>query len=122
MDASHSFAPLLTVLVIAFAVPIFLSRIKFLSIPIVVGEIVAGMIVGRSGFSFVPPDDLLVGIFANFGIVFLMFLSGMVILLTSPEANTVLRRKGQRRGKTLSKNRLCAACASSIIFSLFPAW
>ena len=79
MDASHSFAPLLTVLLIAFAVPIFLSRIKSFSIPIVVGEIVAGMIVGRSGLSFVPPDDLLVGIFANFGIVFLMFLSGMEI-------------------------------------------
>jgi len=70
---------LLIVLLIAFAVPIFLSRIKHLSIPIAVGEIVAGMIVGRSGFSFVPPDDLLVGIFANFGIVFLMFLSGMEI-------------------------------------------
>ena len=79
MDATHSFAPLLIVLLIAFAVPIFLSRIKHLSIPIVVGEIVAGMIVGRSGLSFVPPDDLLVGIFANFGIVFLMFLSGMEI-------------------------------------------
>ena len=48
MDATHSFAPLLIVLLIAFAVPIFLSRIKHLSIPIVVGEIVAGMIVGRS--------------------------------------------------------------------------
>ena len=50
MDATHSFAPLLIVLLIAFAVPIFLSRIKHLLIPIVVGEIVAGMIVGRSGF------------------------------------------------------------------------
>src|SRR5690348_8539272 len=79
MDSSHSFLPLLIVLLIAFAVPILLSRLERFSIPIVVGEIVAGMIVGRSGFALVSPDDPLLIILANFGIVFLMFLSGMEI-------------------------------------------
>lgn len=79
MDESQSFLPMLVVLLIAFAVPIALSRFKRFSIPIVVGEIVAGMVVGRSGLALIPWDDLLIGIFANFGIVFLMFLSGMEI-------------------------------------------
>jgi Kef-type K+ transport system membrane component KefB/Trk K+ transport system NAD-binding subunit len=98
MDATHSFVPLLIVLLIAFAVPILLSRLKRVSIPIVVGEIVAGMIVGRSGLSMVPSDDLLVGIFANFGIVFLMFLSGMEIDFNSLRAYTPSAQRGDRRG------------------------
>jgi Kef-type K+ transport system membrane component KefB/Trk K+ transport system NAD-binding subunit len=79
MDAPHSFLPLLIVLLIAFIVPILLSRIKRVSIPIVVGEIIAGMAVGRSGMAVVPPNDPLLIMLADFGIVFLMFLSGMEI-------------------------------------------
>ena len=79
MDPVHSFLPLLIVLLIAFVVPILLSRLKRLSIPIVVGEILAGVVVGRSGMALVPADDPLLVILAHFGIVFLMFLSGMEI-------------------------------------------
>jgi Kef-type K+ transport system membrane component KefB/Trk K+ transport system NAD-binding subunit len=79
MDAPHSFLPLLIVLLIAFVVPILLSRITRVSIPIVVGEIVAGMAVGRSGMAVVPANDPLLIMLADFGIVFLMFLSGMEI-------------------------------------------
>ena len=79
MDAAHTFLPLLIVLLIAFVVPILLSRLKRVSIPIVVGEILAGMVVGRSGIAVVPPGDPLLIMLADFGIVFLMFLSGMEI-------------------------------------------
>jgi Kef-type K+ transport system membrane component KefB/Trk K+ transport system NAD-binding subunit len=79
MDAAHSFLPLLIVLAIALVVPIFLSRLKRVSIPIVVGEILAGMAVGRSGLAVVPPNDPFLVLLADFGIVFLMFLSGMEI-------------------------------------------
>jgi Kef-type K+ transport system membrane component KefB/Trk K+ transport system NAD-binding subunit len=79
MEAAHSFLPLLIVLAIAFVVPLVLSRLKRVSIPIVVGEILAGMVVGRSGMAVVPPSDPLLIILADFGIVFLMFLSGMEI-------------------------------------------
>jgi len=50
MDEARSFAPLLVVVMLAFLVPLPLSSVP-LAIPIVVGEIVAGMIVGRSGFA-----------------------------------------------------------------------
>ncbi len=79
MDAAHSFLPLLIVLSIAFVVPILLSRLKRLSIPIVVGEILAGVVVGRSGMAVVPSDDPILIMLADFGLVFLMFLSGMEI-------------------------------------------
>jgi Kef-type K+ transport system membrane component KefB len=79
MDTGHSFLPLLIVLLIAFVVPILLTHVKRMSIPIVVGEILAGMVVGRSGMAVVPPGDPLLIMLADFGIVFLMFLSGMEI-------------------------------------------
>ena len=45
------FLPLLLVLVLAFLVPLLLARFK--RVPVVVGEIVAGVIIGHSGFNLV---------------------------------------------------------------------
>jgi Kef-type K+ transport system membrane component KefB/Trk K+ transport system NAD-binding subunit len=83
-------------LLIAFVVPILLSRFTRITVPIVVGEILAGMTVGRSGFALVPSDDPLLGMLANFGIVFLMFLSGMEIDFNSLRTQTPSSaRRGQ---------------------------
>ena len=79
MENNLSFAPLLLVVFLAFLVPITLARMKRLRLPIVVGEIVAGMIVGRSGFNWVNTQDPVLQLLAEFGFVFLMFLSGMEI-------------------------------------------
>jgi Kef-type K+ transport system membrane component KefB/Trk K+ transport system NAD-binding subunit len=45
----------------------------------VVGELIAGIIVGRSGFGWVEHHDPVLDLLAEFGFVFLMFLSGMEI-------------------------------------------
>ena len=95
MAAPHSFLPLLIVLAIAFVVPILLSRLRSVSIPIVVGEILAGMFVGRSGMAVVPPSDPLLIILADFGIVFLMFLSGMEIDFQSLRAYVPAAERGR---------------------------
>lgn len=79
MENNHSFAPLLLVIFLAFLVPLVLARMKRLRLPIVVGEIIAGMIVGRSGFNWVNTNDPILVLLAEMGFVFLMFLSGMEI-------------------------------------------
>ncbi len=79
MENNPSFAPLLLVVFLAFLVPLTLARVKRLRLPIVVGEIIAGMIVGRSGFNWVNAQDPVLELLAEFGFVFLMFLSGMEI-------------------------------------------
>ena len=78
-----SFIPLMVVIALAFAVPILLSRLRGLFIPIVVGELVAGMVVGKSGFGIVPVDHPILGVLAPLGFAFLMFLSGLEIDLGS---------------------------------------
>ena len=79
MDEHLSFAPLLLVIFLAFAVPMLLTRFKRLRLPIVVGELIAGIIVGRSGFGWIEQHDPVLDLLAEFGFVFLMFLSGIEI-------------------------------------------
>jgi Kef-type K+ transport system membrane component KefB len=83
MEEEISFLPLLIVVFLAFIVPITLSRFQKLRLPIVVGEIIAGIIVGRSGLGWVAHHDFVLDLLAEFGFVFLMFLSGMEINFSS---------------------------------------
>jgi Kef-type K+ transport system membrane component KefB/Trk K+ transport system NAD-binding subunit len=83
MEETLSFLPLLIVIFLAFLVPITLSRFKKLRLPIVVGEIIAGIIVGRSGFGWVAHQEMILDLLAELGFVFLMFLSGMEIDFSS---------------------------------------
>jgi len=83
MEESMSFYPLLIVIFLAFLVPITLSRFKKFKLPIVVGEIIAGIIVGRSGFGWVQHHEAILDLLAELGFVFLMFLSGMEIDFSS---------------------------------------
>lgn len=100
MDASPSFAPLLIVLLLAFVVPILLSRLKRISLPIVVGEIIAGILVGQSGMGWVTPGEPVLTILSEFGFVFLMFLSGMEIDFDSLRRNGTggIRKDGAKLG------------------------
>jgi len=91
MEKAHSFMPLLVVVGLAFIVPLTLSRLKTLRVPIVVGEILAGVIVGRSGFKFVTHEDPLLTLLSELGFVFLMFLSGMEVDFS---ALTLSRQRG----------------------------
>ena len=78
-EIAGSFTPLLIVIALAFVVPLLLTRFQRLRLPIVVGEILAGIVIGRSGFGWVTHEDHLLTLLAEFGFVFLMFLAGMEI-------------------------------------------
>lgn len=67
-------------------VPFLANRIKFITIPIVVGEIIAGMVIGKSGYNVVQPNTTL-SFLSEFGFAILMFLSGLEVnfnTLSSP--------------------------------------
>ena len=72
------FIPLLLITALAALVPLLSTQLKRVRIPIVVGEIVAGMIIGHSGFDLVTPSPTL-DFLAEFGFAKLMFLSGLEI-------------------------------------------
>jgi CPA2 family monovalent cation:H+ antiporter-2 len=69
---------LLLITTLAAAVPLLASRLRRWRIPIVIGEIMAGIIIGTSGFNLVAPSPIL-DFLAEFGFVFLMFISGLEV-------------------------------------------
>lgn len=73
-----NFTSLIVVLLAAFVTPILLKRFRLSVIPVVVAEIIAGLIIGKSGFDLVHPDPW-INILSSLGFIFLMFLSGVEI-------------------------------------------
>jgi Kef-type K+ transport system membrane component KefB len=57
--SEYSFVPLLIIVGIAFMVPIVLSRLRGNFIPIIVGEILAGIFVRKSGLNLVEENVVL---------------------------------------------------------------
>jgi len=75
---SNPFIALLLITGLALIVPIILGRFRRLQLPIVVGEIFAGILIGKSGLNLVA-DSPTLKFLAEFGFAFLMFLSGLEI-------------------------------------------
>lgn len=75
---NSAFFSLLLITVLAVVVPVLSSRLKALRLPLVVGEILAGIAIGHSGLNLVHKTATL-DFLAEFGFVFLMFLSGLEV-------------------------------------------
>jgi CPA2 family monovalent cation:H+ antiporter-2 len=69
---------LLIVVAAAFITPIILHRFKLTFIPVVVAEILMGLVIGKTGLNVVHADTWL-GTLSTLGFIFLMFLSGLEI-------------------------------------------
>lgn len=78
IEAHASVSSLVIVILAAFLTPILLHRLKLNIIPVVVAEIIVGLIIGESGFQLVHPDMWLETL-SLLGFIFLMFLSGVEI-------------------------------------------
>jgi monovalent cation:H+ antiporter-2, CPA2 family len=78
MEHGASVASLVIVILAAFLTPILLHRLKLNFIPVVIAEIIVGLIIGRSGFDLVQYDVWLETL-STLGFIFLMFLSGLEI-------------------------------------------
>ncbi len=72
------FITLLLITALAVIVPILATRFRYMQLPIVVGEILAGIIIGHSGLNIVQSSEIL-EFLAEFGFVYLMFLSGLEV-------------------------------------------
>ncbi len=78
MQQNASVISLLIVVTAAFLTPIILHRLKLNYIPVVVAEIIMGLIIGKSGFDLVQKDSWIQTL-STLGFIFLMFLSGLEI-------------------------------------------
>ncbi|BBD90506.1 cation:proton antiporter [Staphylococcus caprae] len=72
------FLSLVIVVVAAFLTPIIVNRLNINFLPVVVAEILMGIIIGHSLLNIVERDSVL-NILSTLGFIFLMFLSGLEI-------------------------------------------
>ncbi|MFC4403265.1 monovalent cation:proton antiporter family protein [Gracilibacillus xinjiangensis] len=78
MEHGESITSLVIVVIAAFLTPILLHRFRLKMIPVVVAEIIIGLIIGETGFKLVEESSWLETL-STLGFIFLMFLSGLEI-------------------------------------------
>jgi len=103
---------LVIVVVAAFLTPIILNRLRLKSIPVVVAEIIAGLIIGKSGLDLIQHGPW-IDILSTLGFIFLMFLSGVEIDFT------VFASKANHPGTNDKKQPNNFATASLIFIAVF---
>jgi monovalent cation:H+ antiporter-2, CPA2 family len=109
MEQHASVTSLVIVMVIAFLTPIFMHRFRLTFLPVVVAEILMGLIIGKSGFNIVH-EDMWIETLSTLGFIFLMFLSGLEIDFSS--------FSGKKKRERLPNGKMepNAFVASSLIF------
>jgi Kef-type K+ transport system membrane component KefB len=100
---------LLLITLLAALVPPLSSKFKRFVIPTVIGEILAGMLIGKSGLGLVKPGPIL-QFLSDFGFVFLMFISGLEVDFRGFSFSDSL---GERR--TLWRNPFSLAVLSFLV-------
>ena len=93
MENHGQLISLVVVVVCAFLTPILLNRMRITFLPVVVAEILMGIIVGKSLLHWVERTEML-DILSTLGFIFLMFLSGLEI-----DFKTFKSKPGAKKGK-----------------------
>ncbi|QSO50936.1 cation:proton antiporter [Alicyclobacillus curvatus] len=121
-QSTFSLESLLIVAVLALLVPLLVSRIRAVRIPIVVGEILVGVVVGKSGFNIIQTSQWL-QFLQFFGLAYLMFVSGLELDFKTLRPNRHDEVKGLRGFLTNAPMFALISCAltfgMSILLSLW---
>lgn len=99
MEHGPSVVSLAIVVLAALLTPILISRLKVSFLPVVVAEIIVGVIIGRSFLNIVDAGDPWLNILSTLGFIFLMFLSGLEIDFDA----FTQKSTGQKKSKVLKR-------------------
>ena len=96
----------LTVIVLAGLAGPLLSASERVLVPVVVGELLAGLVIGRTGFDWIHPDRPDPAFLAAIGFAMLMFAAGMHVPLRQPAlARGSAGAPSPRRSRRASRDR-----------------
>jgi len=88
-----TFGVLALIVLAGLAGPLLSSRRGAL-VPVVVGELAAGVVIGNSGFGWIDPNEPTTAFLAEVGFAMLMFVAGMHVPLRQPGLRSGVRRGG----------------------------
>ena len=116
---TFDFQPLMLVLLVAFLVPIVIKRSNKVAIPIVVGEILAGMVLGPSGLGWVELDGEVILFLRDFGLAYLMFIAGMEIDFNM--ISKIARGSANKAGSSIFQNPIVIGPISFLLTLVMSA-
>jgi Kef-type K+ transport system membrane component KefB len=103
IDMAHELPPLLIVCGLAFIIPFIASRFPYFEIPVIVAEIIAGILLGGAHYNLFSVsgttiagalrDSPFLEFLSLFGFAFLMFLSGIEIDFTQIKTTRIIFEK-----------------------------
>ena len=111
------FLSLVIVVVAAFMTPIIVHRFNINFLPVVVAEILMGIVIGHSFLNLVERDAFL-NILSTLGFIFLMFLSGLEIDFSAFKKDTRKRQGIDKNEKNLPSHLQLALTVFSLIMVL----
>lgn len=95
---------------VGFAGPV-LASVPRLRIPVIVGELLAGLVIGKTGFGVIDATDPTFQLFANIGFALVMFVVGSHVPVRDPEMRSAVP-------KALARAVLAGAAAAALGFGL----
>ncbi|WP_085521698.1 cation:proton antiporter family protein [Tuberibacillus sp. Marseille-P3662] len=122
MTHAQSFESLVIVVLAAFITPILLNRFRLHFIPVVVAEIIAGIIIGKTGFDIIDAGSFL-DTLSTLGFIYLLFLSGVEIDFSVFAQNKKKDKKKQEpNGPILALLIFTSILLLSYVISLGIVW
>ncbi|WP_232084658.1 cation:proton antiporter [Arthrobacter sp. SO5] len=109
-----TFLTLALVGVVALAGPVLALPIQW-RLPAVLGELLAGIVIGSSGFALVDPTDPTFSLLADIGFALMMFVAGTHVPVRDANIRSALGRGSLRAGAAA----LLAAAVGILIAALF---
>ena len=128
MEHGPSVISLAIVVLAALLTPILVNRLKISFLPVVVAEIIVGVILGSSFLDIVDPNDPWLNILSTLGFIFLMFLSGLEIDFDAFSQKSPKAKKSKVLKRPLPNTMLLTTgifagiAALSLLFALMMSW
>ncbi|UFJ39231.1 monovalent cation:proton antiporter family protein [Brevibacillus humidisoli] len=119
MEGNHSVLSLTIVVTLSFLIPIILHRLRWRFLPVVVVEIIAGLLLGKSGLGLIH-DDQWLSLLSSLGLIYLMFLSGLEIDFESFRVKS--KKPSQANPLVLSAVTFVLILLISCGFALLMQW
>jgi Kef-type K+ transport system membrane component KefB len=110
--SGFGFPTLALLTAVGFAGPLVAS-LPHLRIPLIVGELVAGLVLGKTGFGVLDESNSTFQLFANIGFALVMFVAGTHVPVRSREVRSAVPR-------ALARAVLCGVVAAALGIGL--AW
>ncbi|TDL95426.1 sodium:proton antiporter [Macrococcus brunensis] len=114
----HHMLSLVIIVMTALITPLLVNRLHLNFLPVVVAEILMGILIGKSVLNLVEPNEVL-NILSTLGVIFLMFLSGVEIDFSAFKSNKDSKSKSKEPNRLLLTSTIFAAI---FLLSLLAAY